>query len=207
MGAQDAPCARADDPDPPCLIEADIREGVRAVPLGRFADCQTRICRPKGLAPRDVDRVAAYALRRIGHRYDLKNVVDLARYVPPTPPVPTGRRRRMLALGSGEPTRAICSTLIAQAFQTIHYPVLPDVERRPARIPGCDDCYDEILHIRHHGLCAPRDFDISPYLEIVKPGLDEGFSYTRLHREDPSAPDAPGAPAADPVVAPLSDAG
>src|SRR5574337_378503 len=59
------------------------------------------------------------------HRYDLKNVVDLARYLLPTPPVPVGWRRRLLALGSGEPTQAICSTMIAQAFQSVSYPILP----------------------------------------------------------------------------------
>ncbi len=51
------------------------------------------------------------ALARLGHRYDMKNVLDLARFLLPVPPVPTRWRRRMLALGSGEPTKAICSTL------------------------------------------------------------------------------------------------
>jgi len=33
----------------------------------------------------------------------------------------------MLALGSGDPTRAICSSLIAEAFQSIKYPFFPTV--------------------------------------------------------------------------------
>ncbi|MFZ5558478.1 MAG: YiiX/YebB-like N1pC/P60 family cysteine hydrolase [Pseudomonadota bacterium] len=203
------PGAAAGDPDPPVLVEADIQHGVWAVPLSRYENSHTRICRPKGLTPQDVQRVATYALRRIGHRYDLKNVIDLARYLLPTPPVPLRWRRRMLALGSGEPTRAICSTLIAQAFQTIRYPVLPEIERRPARVPGCDDCYDEILHIRHHSLFAPRDFDISPYFEIVKPGLDDAFCYTHLHWEEDGGRADPANAAASPtpVAARLSDAG
>ena len=65
----------------------------------------------------------------LGTQYDMRNVVDLARYLLPTPPVPTHWRRRMIALGSGEPTRAICSTLIAAAFQHVRYPILPRVER------------------------------------------------------------------------------
>ena len=44
---------------------------------------------------------------------DLKNVFDLARYLFPVPPVPSRLRRRLIALGSGDPTRAICSTVIA----------------------------------------------------------------------------------------------
>jgi hypothetical protein len=35
------------------LVEADLNEGVRAVPLARFANFHTRICRPVGLRPED----------------------------------------------------------------------------------------------------------------------------------------------------------
>jgi hypothetical protein len=89
-------------------------------------------------------------------------------------------RRRMIALGSGDPTRAICSTLIAQAFQSVRYPILPDVARLKVDDPACSDCYQEILHIRHHSPFAPRDFDVSPYFEIVKPALRRGFDYRAL---------------------------
>jgi hypothetical protein len=33
----------------------------------------------------------------------------------------------MLAIGSGDPTTAICSTLIAAAFGSVHYPILPQI--------------------------------------------------------------------------------
>ena len=59
------------------LIEVDLMEGVRIVPAARYADFHTRICRPVGLAPGDVANVVALALARLGHRYDLKNVLDL----------------------------------------------------------------------------------------------------------------------------------
>ena len=32
-----------------------------------------------------------------------------------------------------------------------------------------------MLHIRHFSLFTPRDFDVSPYFEIVKPTLRHGF--------------------------------
>ena len=38
----------------------------------------------------------------------------------------------------------------------------------------------EILHIRHHSLFAPADFDLSSYFEIVKPTIEEGFNYKGL---------------------------
>lgn len=107
------------DGETPCVVEADISDGVRAVSLEPFRHHACRVCRPVGMAPADTEAVCRYAIQRVGESYDLNNVVDLARYLFPTPPVPLGWRRRMLSLGSGDPTRAICSTLIAQAFQSV----------------------------------------------------------------------------------------
>ena len=163
-----------------CFIEADIVEGVRSVGVAEFDGLLTRICRPSGMTDADCDRVVAFAVERIGLRYDLRNVFDLARYLFPTPPVPQRVRRRMIALGSGDPTRAICSTLIAQAFQSVHYPILPVVSRQSTGDPQCPGCMKEILRVRHHSLFTPRDFDVSPYFEIVKPGLAGGFDYRGL---------------------------
>jgi hypothetical protein len=165
--------------EPKVLLEADIVDGVRAVPLSMYASMHTRICRPVGLSAEDLRQVIGYALARIGHRYDMKNVVDLARFLLPTPPVPVRWRRRMIGFGSGDPTRAICSTLIAQAFQSVGYPILPDVVHEKTGDPTCMDCHREALRIRHHSLYTPRDFDISSYFEIVKPTLAD-FDYHKL---------------------------
>jgi hypothetical protein len=108
------------------------------------------------------------------------------------PPVPTRWRRRMLALGSGEPTEAICSTFIAQVFQEIRYPILPSVERLRWGNADCNTCYADVLHIRHHSLFAPRDFDISPYFQIVKPGIEASFDYRSVAWADPRAEALPG---------------
>ena len=163
-----------------CFVEADITDGVRAVPLSVFSGLHTRICRPVNLMPEDLDQLLNYACERIGHQYDLRNVFDLARYLFPTPPVPSRLRRRMLALGSGDPTRAICSTLIAKAFQSVRYPILPIVESGPSKDPACPGCVAELLHVRHHSLFVPRDFDVSPYFDVVKPTLAAGFNPRRL---------------------------
>jgi len=173
------------------LVEADLREGVRGVPLGMYAGMHTRICRPSGLTPEDVQQVVRYAVARIGHQYDMKNVFDLARYLIPTPPVPARLRRQMLALGSGDPTRAICSTLIAQAFHSLRYPILPNVTLEKSGDPLCKDCYREVLHIRHHSLYTPRDFDISPFFEVIKPMLAYDFDYHALAWADDSAVSRP----------------
>lgn len=155
-------------------------EGVRSVAIGEYAGLHTRICRPVGLSESECRKVTAFAIARLGNQYDLRNVIDLVRYLLPEPPVPLRFRRRMLALGSGDPTRAICSTVIAQAFQSIRYPILPVIDRRSTNDPNCLDCFEEILQIRHHSLFAPRDFDVSPYFQIVKPTIEIGFDFHAL---------------------------
>ena len=39
----------------------------------------------------------------------------------------------------------------------------------------------EFHHIRHHSLFTPRDFDLSPYFEVVKLTLKTGFDYRQLN--------------------------
>jgi hypothetical protein len=166
---------------PLVLVEADLEEGVRAVTLAHYAQLHTRICRPVGLSNSDCKKVVEYVIARIGHQYDLKNIFDLARYLFPMPPVPSRYRRRLLGLGSGDPTRAICSTLIAQAFHEVNYPILPEVRRKWSDNARYADCYAEIYRIRHHSLYTPRDFDISPFFDIVKPTIKGDFDYRSLN--------------------------
>jgi len=158
-----------------------LAEGCIASPLSRYRTYNTRICRPSGLTPEDREAVVSFMVQRIGLRYDLKNLFDMLRYFLPTPPVPVRWRRRMIAFGSGDPTRAICSTLIAQAYEQIRYPILPEITLAPGRA-SAQSRYSrqEILHIRHHSLFTPRDFDLSPYFHIVKPTLEYGFDYRSL---------------------------
>ena len=163
-----------------CFVEADAVEGVRSMGISEFARLHSRICRPVGLTPEDSEKLVAFVVTRIGSQYDLRNVIDLARYLLPTPPVPLRFRRSMLALGSGDPTRAICSTLIAQAFQSIRYPILPITYLQNDDRPGYPACLNEILSVRHHSLFAPRDFDVSPYFEVIKPTIEEGFDFHTL---------------------------
>lgn len=162
------------DGEPLVLVEAELGKGVTASPLSKYATYNTRICRPVGLSPEDRVRVVRFMVEHIGDDYDLKNVIDLLRYFLPQPPVPASWRRRMIALGSGEPTRAICSSLIAQAFESVNFPVLPEVSLLD------EQSRREVLHIRHHSLYTPRDFDISPFFSIVKPTIETGFDYRSL---------------------------
>jgi len=163
------------------LIEADLQRGVVAVPLAKYAAYNTRICRAVGLTSEDCRAVVDFMIGSLGKHYDLRNIIDLMRYLLPQPPVPLRWRRRMLALGSGDPTRAICSTLIAQAFQSVRYPILPLVSSVfvAGAVKG-ETRISEIQHIRHHSLFTPRDFDVSPYFQIVKPTLERHFDYKTM---------------------------
>lgn len=166
------------DGEPLVLVEANISQGVVAAPLSKYLSFHTRICRPKGLSEEDCHRVCAYAAERIGFDYDLKNILDLMRYLLPLP-FPARWRRHMIALGSGHPTRIICSALIAQAFDTVRFPILPKVARA-----ANEQAWQDIMEIRHSSLYAPRDFDISPYFEVVKPTLEKGFDYKTMAWSD-----------------------
>jgi hypothetical protein len=168
----------AADGEPHTLIEAEVGIGVDSAPLSKYTRFHTRVCRPVGLVAEDCDKVCAYAIERIGLEYDLKNIIDLMRYLMPLP-VPQRWRRRALALGSGDPTRIICSALIAQAFESVRYPILPKITHMESRVAR-----RQLLEIRHHSLYAPRDFDISPYFAVVKPTIENGFQYKNLHWAD-----------------------
>ncbi|MCU0817802.1 MAG: lipo-like protein [Beijerinckiaceae bacterium] len=171
---------REPDGEPHVLIEAEMSEGVISSPLSKYRNTHLRICRPVALKEDDLHRVIDFLKDRLGYGYDIKNVVDLMRFLIPLP-IPTRWRRRMLALGSGDPSRAICSTLIAEAFHSVRYPILPRVESVDGRRKVKSRyARREILHIRHHSLYTPRDFDISPYFAVVKPTIEAGFDYKAL---------------------------
>jgi hypothetical protein len=174
----------ADGSERPRLIEVNIGDGCVAYTLSAYKSYNTRICRASGLSPEDRQYVVDFMLKRLGLKYDMKNIFDMLRYFFPVP-MPVRWRRRMIAFGSGDPTRAICSTLIAQAYGQIGYPILPEITRAPGRASAQSHySRQEIMHIRHYSLFTPRDFDLSPYFRIVKPTLEYGFDYRKLHWSD-----------------------
>ncbi|MBZ8133685.1 YiiX/YebB-like N1pC/P60 family cysteine hydrolase [Afifella sp. IM 167] len=184
----DIPSALTSQGEPHCLIEVDASEGCISVPLSRYATYNVRICRPVGLSSADRKAVTEFMLGKIGLKYDMKNIFDLLRYFFPLP-LPARWRRRAISIGSGDPTRAICSSLIAEAYQRVHYPILPVIRHDDKRRPGIWRKRREIYFIRHHSLFAPRDFDLSPYFSVVKPTLENGFNYKRLVWGDGEPPE------------------
>ena len=163
------------------LLEADLLEGVRMVSLEHYSGFNLRICRPVGMQNEDREKLINHAKTRLGHKYDLKNILDLARYLIQKPLVPNRFRRRLLALGSGEPTKAICSTLIAESFQEIDYPILPRITNNENT-----KSEEEFYSKRHFTHFTPRDFDLSPYFRVIKPTIERGFNYQDIVWKDPT---------------------
>ena len=119
--------------EPHVLVEANIGEGVVTAPMSKYRNFATRICRPVGLTQRDREFVCSHVIGCIGLEYDVKNIIDLARYLLP---LPVGRkwRRRTTRLGSRDPRRIICSALIAQAFQRVRFPILASAQRHAPKL-------------------------------------------------------------------------
>ncbi len=172
-----------DSVDDESLIEADLKNGVHLVSLNKYKHSNLRICRPKNLSDDDTEKLVEFAKSKLGHQYDMRNVFDLIRYLIQKPAVPNRYRRAMLNLGSGEPTKAICSTLIAESFQSIDYPILP---RRNVQQQDSEESMRgsngevPLYYQRHFTHFTPRDFDLSPYFEVIKPTLFAGFDYRQL---------------------------
>ncbi len=166
------------------LIEAELKNGVIASPLSKYSNFNLRICRPVGINESERVDLVKFMADRIGLEYDLKHIFDMLRYFMPTPPVPVRWRRKMISLGSGDPSRAICSSLIAESFQHIHYPILPTIEKK-TEVADYYYSVDLIYHIRHHSLFTPRDFDVSPFFKIIKPTLENNFDFRALNLKAP----------------------
>ena len=79
----DALAARGEADDGAKLVEVDLSAGCIAVPLTKYTQYTTRICRPVGLTDTDRRKVVDFMIARLGFRYDMRNVVDLARYLHP----------------------------------------------------------------------------------------------------------------------------
>ena len=179
------------------IVEALVDKGVVVSPLVKYANLNVRICRPMGLRPEDLPIVLDHVISRIGWRYDRRNFFDLTRYFLPFSMIPPDLREDALHFGSGVATETICSSMLAEAFAKVRFPILPvSVRRKPQtarerlrqQLLGRPTrrAYSGLLRARHPTLCVPRDFDLSPYFQIVKFNATDTakFDYRRLEWEE-----------------------
>ena len=172
------------------VIEADLEHGVFPVPLAKYVDYNVRVCRPYCLTDEDRDRVVDEVVSHIGDQYDRRQLVDLGRYLTPFHLLPGRWRRKAFFSGQSDSRAVICSSLIAQAFLGVRYPILPVLPDSVGE-EKADGLYPWGTRLRspHPRLVLPRDFDLSPYFRIVKfNSVEEGpFEYQRLEWLDPVA--------------------
>ena len=151
--------------DKQLIIESEIGLGTIVRSLTVYEREHLRICRPRGLGFKDSQKVLAYGIGRLGYAYDVRQIFDLARFLFPWFIMPRRWRSTLFRARPGKSTQTVCSTMIAEAFGHIQFPILPLVKR----VEG-----DRVqLFMRNPKLCTPSDFDYSPYFDIIKyPFLD-----------------------------------
>ena len=163
------------DPNDQLIIEALLDEGTIVAPISKYKRDHLRICRPTGLAPPDARKITAYAIRHIGVDYNVRQLLDLARFLFPWTFLPRRWRSSLFQHNAGGPTRTVCSCLLAEAYSKVDFPILPFIDR------GEDGKVR--FFKRNPRLFTPKDFDHSPYFDIIKYpflGLDDLGIYRRL---------------------------
>ncbi|HUO05643.1 MAG TPA: YiiX/YebB-like N1pC/P60 family cysteine hydrolase [Candidatus Binataceae bacterium] len=177
------------------MVEALVESGVALSPISKYRNFNIRICRPFNLSSADLVEVMDEALRSVGDTYDIRNIIDLLRYFLPVTLVPARWRRQALEFGSGKPTEVMCSSLIAAAFHRVRFPIVPSyspistdsmppAKRRlwPLNSRSTGALQLGALKMISPTLITPRDFDLSPYFEIVKFNIIESmrFDYRKI---------------------------
>ena len=111
-------------PDPRCIVEADFAAGVRAIRLSELNALQVRVLRPVRLSDEHRRLLAEWVVSRIGSEYDLAQAWFLGRSLLRLPV--RARSRSSPDATTASSTRFICSSLLAQAFALVGYPIQPD---------------------------------------------------------------------------------
>ncbi len=165
------------------LVEANVETGVCAVPLSKYTPYNIRICRPIKLRPEDLRIVIEEVVGQIGVAYSVRQTLGLARYFFPVTLIPKRFRRQALEHSGDFSREVICSSQIAMAFQKVRYPILPRIvaekselpPRRglrrilPRRLTASPNLFETgIFAPCDPMLLTPRDFDLSPYFQIIK---------------------------------------
>jgi hypothetical protein len=163
------------EPGDQIVVEALLGRGTIISNLSKYTNDHLRICRPGGLSRRDAQTVISYAVKHLGCDYDVRQLLDLARFLFPYGIVPRRWRSSLFEHNAGFPTRTVCSSMIASAFNHVHFPVLPVMRRL--------ENGELRLYKRNARLYTPRDFDYSPYFEIIKYpylGIEDKSLYRNL---------------------------
>jgi len=151
--------------DDQLIIESQLGVGTIVDNISKYRDDHLRICRPTNITRTDSQKVIAYSINRLGANYNVRQVFDLARFLFPYAILPRRWRSSLFEHNAGTPTHTVCSTMMAEAFASVHYPILPVLHR--------NEDGQLIMYKRNTRLITPKDFDYSPYFDVIKyPILD-----------------------------------
>jgi len=142
------------------VVESLLGQGTIVTPLRLYRHEHLRLCRPSGLTWQDSDKVVNFAIEHLGMGYDVRQLLDLARFIMPYAILPRRWRSSLFQHNAGQPTHIVCSSMIARCFQQVNYPILPIVRNVQ---------HDQIrFYERNFRLFTPSDFDYSPYFTVIK---------------------------------------
>jgi hypothetical protein len=179
------------------LIVEALFDGVVVSPMSKYVDFNVRLCRPHCLRDEHLQVILDDSVDSIGWNYDLRNILDLAIHLTFLSMLPGRQRDKARRFGSGTSSQVMCTSLLGQLFHKVGFPVLPSVtypddedarsepsqrslwsffQRRPRL------SYAGLYKRRHPTLLTPRDFDLSPYFEIIKFNVipERRFDYGRI---------------------------
>ena len=147
------------DEQEPLVLESLLGQGTVINPLSAYADESIRLCRPHGILKEDAEKVVTHAVQQVGRGYDIRQLFDLARFMFPYVLLPRRWKSTLFAYKPGEATKAVCSTVLVEAFMRVKFPVIPVIHEKDKQVS---------VHKRNPRLFTPRDFDYSPYFDILK---------------------------------------
>ncbi len=151
--------------DDQLIIESQLGEGTIVDCISKYREDHLRICRPTSITRSDSQKVIAYSINSLGTNYNVRQILDLARFLFPYAVLPRRWRSSLFEHNAGTPTHTVCSTMLAEAFASVHYPILPVLHR--------NNDGQLMMYKRNTYLITPKDFDYSPYFDVIKyPILD-----------------------------------
>ena len=161
-------------PDTQLIIEGMMGQGTIVNSISQYEHDHIRVCRPRGLSRRDAQEVVAFLIRKLGTDYDVRQILDLARFLLPWSIMPRRLRSQLFEGHPTQSTKTVCSSMIAEAFASVEFPILPLVKKHAEH--GIE------LITRNPKLYTPRDFDYSPYFDIIKYPFVEFADYAMYRK-------------------------
>lgn len=156
------------EPDTPLLLESRLGKGVIIRALSHYEPMHLRICRPASLSSTVQTALLNASVREINY-FTNTGLFDLLRFFMPLGALPRPRRLPFLSYKASNTTQLASSNAIARIFESIQYPIYPLIKKQST---GHSE-----LFLRQADFCLPRDFDTSPYFEIIKYSFLDSSAY------------------------------